>query len=155
GGDAADEAHGCPSQDGEANVVDHLAGVELEDGHAANAVGGGGNGLGREGPQRDGADVADAQPLLTQLPDGVTHELGGGAEGDDQVLGVVQIAAFGARLGGGDLLELGRHRLLLPLDARPRAVVLADAQRRYDARAARPVQRAVDGPVLLRRGAEV
>jgi len=60
-GDAADRDHGCATQHGEPHVVDHLTGVLLEHGDGVCALGGARDGLGRERPQRDGSQVANAR----------------------------------------------------------------------------------------------
>src|SRR5256885_15617836 len=94
--DAADRVNGRTPPDRQLDVVDHLAGVQLEDGNGPRALGGPGDHLSRERPEADGADEAHPQATLACEADGILREAPGKAEGHDDQLGVVEMARLPA-----------------------------------------------------------
>ena len=112
---------GTRPADRQADVVDHLAGVDLEDQHLARRCGSLGQGRFGKRPQGDRPERADPDAVGPQLLDHVLDERAGGAERHDHVSASSQSMRLPALLGAGHLLELLGD--VLPMLVRARARV--------------------------------
>src|SRR5262249_56145435 len=147
GGAPADRQNRRAAEHRQPDVVDHLAGVLLEDGDGADPARGVGDDLIGERPQGDRTYPPDLHALRAALPDGVLDEARRRPEGDDRELGVVEEARLAALLGG-------RHaRVFLTHDGEVRAVTQVELLRRAERRdVVRPAaDRARRGPGLRRQ----
>jgi hypothetical protein len=112
-----------PVPDREADILEHLAGRELDDEHASRARGGLRQRGVRERPQRDRPEEAGAQAGGTSALDGRPGDPGRGAVGHDDELGVVEPLAGPAdlaRLDGAvldlEVVVVGLERLGLEVE---------------------------------------
>ena len=99
---AAVVSDGHAAVDGEAHVLDHLAGVEFDGEDSFDAPGECGDGVGGEWPEGDRAQEADFQAFFTGFLDGFEGDACDGAEGDDEVFAVVRELLLEADFVGAD-----------------------------------------------------
>ena len=106
---AADEVDRRSTEDGEPDILDHLALIVLVDRDSPGAVRRIGHRLRREREQGDRAYVAHPLALRPELLDGRAHVPALGAEGHDDDIGVLGEAGLSHRRHAGDHF-CGRRR---------------------------------------------
>ena len=97
-------ADGCAPLYGQANVLDHLSGVDFHTQYALHALREFGNRRRGERPEGDGAQHAHADALLAAHLDGLEGDACGRAKGHNQVVGVLRLVFLVAHLLLPDLL---------------------------------------------------
>ena len=102
--------------DRQANVLDHLAGGQLDHEDRAEPRRELGQRRRRERPQRDRPEQADAQAVGAGSLDRGPGDARGGAVGDDDDLGVLELLARPADLALGDRRELRLEVLVVALE---------------------------------------